>query len=49
MCRQSQLRGLCFLSFGIGLLTGCWIESGFWCCVLGVGIVAFGLLQLQKK
>lgn len=49
MCRQNQLRGCCSLAFGIGLMIGCFIETGFWCCILGLGAVTLGLLQLTKK
>ena len=35
--------------FGLGLLIGCSIESGFWCCVLGIGLIISGFCCLQKK
>lgn len=49
MCRQSQLRGAAIIAFGLGLLTGCCMESGFWCVTIGVGAVIFGFLQLCRK
>ena len=49
MCRQNHVRGFCAITFGLGLLAGCWVASGFWCCVLAVGVIAWGVLQFQKK
>jgi hypothetical protein len=48
MCRQNTLRGLCCICLGVGMLIGCCIESGFWCCALGISGVIFGII-LQKK
>ena len=44
MCRYSYLRGAACMAFGIGLLIGCSMESGLWCCVLGVGAIVAGLV-----
>ena len=49
MCRYSFLRGVGFMAFGIGLLIGCGMESGFWCCVLGIGAIISGIVFLQRK
>jgi len=49
MCRRNQVIGFCAIAFGIGLLTGCSMESGFWCCVLGVSVVIAGFVFLQNK
>ena len=49
MCRQNQLRGMLVLGFGLGLLAGCWVESGFWCCLLGVCGAMAGILCVLKK
>jgi hypothetical protein len=49
MCRYSFLRGVGLMTFGVGLLIGCGMESGFWCCVLGVGAIISGIIFLQKK
>ncbi len=49
MCRQNQLRGFAIMAFGLGLLIGCCIESGFWCCMLGIAAIILGFGLLQKK
>jgi hypothetical protein len=37
------------LAFGIGLLIGCSMQSGFWCCVLGLGAIISGIIFFQKR
>ena len=49
MCRKNQLMGCNLIAFGLGMLVGFGLESGFWCWVLGVGLIAFGFAALQKK
>ena len=49
MCRRNQLWGIAAISFGLGLLVGCSFQSGFWCCVLGIGLMILGFLFCQKK
>lgn len=49
MCRRNQLLGLGMLVFGLGLLVGCWFETEFVRNCIGVGLVAAGVLCLQKK
>ena len=49
MCRRNQLWGFCAIAFGLGLLIGCSMESGFWCCVLGVGAIICGFVMMGKK
>lgn len=49
MCRRNQLWGFTAIAFGLGLLIGCSIESGFWCCILGISAIVFGFLSLQRK
>lgn len=49
MCRRNQLLGLGLLAFGLGLVVGCWMESEFVRNCLGIGLIAVGVLVLQKK
>ena len=49
MCRKKQVWGFCGIAFGLGLLIGCSMEAGFWCCVLGIGAIVFGFVMLGKK
>lgn len=49
MCRRNQLLGIALLAFGLGLLVCCWFESGFVRNCLGIGLLAAGILFLQKK
>lgn len=49
MCRREQLHGTCLCCFGIGLLTGCWIEGQFWQICLGICLIGAGSLVLLKK
>lgn len=49
MCRREHLRGLLMLGLGLGLLLGCWIESGFWQICFGICLLGGGLLVLIKK
>lgn len=49
MCRRNQLIGLTVLGFGLGLLIGCWLESGFIRIFFAVIALLAGLLLLQKK
>lgn len=49
MCRRNQLLGVALLALGLGLLAAGWMESEFLRWVLGIGLVAAGLLTLQKK
>ena len=49
MCRRNQLWGFNFIAFGLGLLIGCSIESGFWCCILGIGLIISGFVACGKK
>ena len=47
MCRKNQLLGCVLLSFGLGLLLGSLISSGFWCCCLAMGIGGLGFVVLR--
>lgn len=49
MCRRNLLLGLGLLAFGLGLLAGCWLESEFVRNCIGVGLLATGVLILQRK
>ena len=49
MCRKNQLLGFCVVAFGLGLLIGCGMESGFWCCALGIGAIVVGFVTACKK
>ena len=49
MCRYSVLRGVGLIAFGVGLLVGCSMDSGFWCCALGLGAILSGIFFFQKR
>lgn len=49
MCRRNQLWGLAMLTFGLGLLLGCWVESGLGCICCGFGFLIGGVVLIQKK
>ncbi len=49
MCRQNQLIGCALLTFGLGVLIGTWLESGFICHVLGFGLLLAGACIAGKK
>jgi hypothetical protein len=49
MCRQHQLYGWMAVAFGVGILAGGAIESGFWVFVLGVCAIIGGLCRVVKK
>lgn len=49
MCRRNLLLGFGLLAFGFGLLVGCWLESEFVRNCIGLGLMAVGVLVLQKK
>lgn len=49
MCRRNQLWAFVLIAFGLGLLVGLCLSSGFVCCCLGIGAVVMGLFVLQRK
>lgn len=49
MCRRNQLLGYIILGFGLGLLVGQCLESGFLCTCAGVALVFTGICGLSKK
>ena len=48
MCRQNQMYGGCLLAFGVGILIGTWLTSGFLCHFLGFGLIVLGFGVLRK-
>lgn len=49
MCRKNQLCGCALIAFGLGLLIGSCLESGFFCFFIGVGIMALGFWCNGRK
>jgi membrane protein implicated in regulation of membrane protease activity len=49
MCRRNQLFGWMLLAFGLGLLIGKCLESGFISSCVGVGIIIAGLCVMRQK
>lgn len=49
MCRKNQLCGCMLAAFGVGLLFGNFMESGFFCFCIGIGFMAAGVWCLCKK
>lgn len=49
MCRKNQIWGIAVLAFGLGVMVGCWVEPAFVRNLIGIGLIAGGILILQKK
>lgn len=49
MCRQRQLHGWIAVAFGVGVLAGSAIESGFWAFFVAVGAICLGFCWLTKR
>lgn len=49
MCRRNHLCGCALVTFGLGLLIGTWLESGFVCFFIGLGIISLGFWCMKKK
>lgn len=49
MCRQNQLWGCVLLAFGLGLLFGLWLNSGFLAHCIGFGLMICGCAVMKKK
>ena len=49
MCRHNQAIGCALMSFGLGVLIGSLLTSGFFSFVIGIGSLILGFLLLQKK
>ena len=48
MCRQNLLYGGCLLAFGLGVLLGAWMKSGFVCNLIGLGLIGLGVCVLRR-
>ena len=48
MCRQNQMWGAAVLAFGFGILVGTWLQSGFFCHLAGIGLIALGFAVLRR-
>ncbi len=49
MCRRNQLCGAVLMAFGVGVLIGSCLESGFFCFCLGAGMIGLGCWCAGKK
>ena len=49
MCRRNLIVVVGLLAFGIGVLTGGWIEAGFVRCLVAAGAIGTGICFLQEK
>jgi hypothetical protein len=49
MCRQRQLYGWMAAAFGLGILVGGAIESGFWAFLAAVGAIGFGICRICNR
>ena len=49
MCRRQYLLGCIMLGFGLGMLLGHCLESGFLCVCGGTVLVFFGLGSMRRK
>ena len=49
MCRQNQLWGCALMAFGVGVLTGMLLESGFLCGCLGLGLMVLGFCVMRRR
>jgi len=49
MCRHNQLWGCTLLAFGLGVLVGLWIESGFLAHCFGFAMIILGWCIARKK
>lgn len=48
MCRYKQLWGFVAGAFGLGILTGVWLEGGFLCICFGIGLIIAGIAMIKK-
>lgn len=49
MCRRNHLHGCCILCFGLGLIVGHCLESWFFCCCGGIGLVVLGIFVSRRR
>lgn len=49
MCRKNQLCGSALAAFGLGLLVGNFMSSGFSCFCISVGLIAGGIWCCCKR
>lgn len=49
MCRRNQLFGWCLGALGLGILLGSWMDGGFLCFLLGVGLMIFGYGLIHRR
>lgn len=49
MCRRQHLTGCIMLGFGLGLLIGQWLGSGFLCLCGGMVFITFGISGMRRK
>ena len=49
MCRRNFFWGWVLIAFGLGLLFGMCLESGFWCSCGAMLIICAGFFNLRRK
>ena len=49
MCRRNQLWGFILMAFGLGLLIGQCLESGFFCTCGAIIIIVVGFFALRQR
>lgn len=49
MCRKKCLQGCCCICFGLGLMVGFTLESWLFCCLIGLGLLFFGLVLTKQR
>ncbi len=49
MCRKNQLCGSSLITFGVGILLGNWLSSGFLCFCMSFILVILGFWCAGKK
>ncbi len=49
MCRKNHLQGGCLLSFGLGLILGCCLESWPLCVLGGGALMVLGLWAARRR